>query len=81
MGAAMSEEIELERLQPPFRIGDNGDALFVEDAGGRRFGFTFYRERPLIGTDRSGRLPKVLASRVVRFIARQATAWAERPPG
>jgi hypothetical protein len=65
-----------ERLTPPFTIGSTDESFWVEDAAGNRFGYVYFRDQPIVGTDRSGRLSRQLAERTVKWIARQATAWA-----
>jgi hypothetical protein len=65
-----------ERFTPPFVVGRSSAAYFVQDAGGYRFGYTYFRDQPLVGTDPSGRVSRQLAERTAKFIARQATAWA-----
>jgi hypothetical protein len=67
-----------DRLRPPFSVRGNEDAFWVEDVAGARFGFTYYRDKPLIGTDRSERLSRGLAERTVKWVARMATAEAAR---
>lgn len=64
------------KLQPPFSIGQTDDSFWVEDANGLRFGYTYYRPRPIIGTDESGRLSRRLAEQTVKWIARMATEAA-----
>jgi hypothetical protein len=66
-----------DRLQPPFSVHGNADAYWVEDAAGRRFGYVYWREPVITGTGET-RLSRRLAQKTVKFIARQATAWAER---
>lgn len=38
------------RFHPPWTVHHNEDAYWVESANGRRFGFVYYRERPIAGT-------------------------------
>lgn len=55
---------------PPWTIHNNEDAYWVEDALGHRFGFVYYRDQPLVGTDRSVRVMKDEARRLVSNFAK-----------
>lgn len=66
-----------DRLKPPFTIGQSDECFWIVDAAGLRFAFTYFRDTPLVGTDRSGRLSRELAEKTVRWIKRQAEAAAE----
>lgn len=65
-----------ERLRPPFAVRGGEDAFWVEDAGGRRFGYCYFQTSSQVG-GRPDRLDRVTALRTARWIARQATAWAQ----
>lgn len=42
---------ELEhRFTPPWRVCHNEDAYWLESATGRKFAFTYFRQRAIIGT-------------------------------
>lgn len=58
------------RLPAPWTVRHNEDAYWVEAANGQRFAFTYYRERPLIGTDESVRVSRDLARRIALYVAR-----------
>jgi hypothetical protein len=66
-----------ERLKPPFTIGRTDEAAWIEDADGKRFGYVYWRDRPIVGTDRSGRLSRELALRTVKWIKTVAEAAAK----
>ena len=59
-----------KRLPPPWTVRHNEDSYWVEDADGNRFGFTYYRRQPMLGTDRSARLSHDLARRIAANIAK-----------
>lgn len=58
------------RFPPPWTVQHSDEAYWVEDAQGHRFGFTYFRDRPLVGTDQSGRLTRDEARRIVTNFAR-----------
>lgn len=61
-----------ERLRPPFTIGQSDEAAWIEDSSGQRFGYVYWREHAIVGTDSSGRMSKALAMRTVAWIKREA---------
>jgi hypothetical protein len=61
---------ETERFPPPWTVRNNEDSFWVEDAAGHRFGFVYYRDRPLAGTDSSVRVSKDAARRLATNFAR-----------
>lgn len=64
-----------DRLTPPFKIRSTDDALWLEDANGLRFGYTYVR-RP--GTTAMDRPTRETAERFVKWLARTATAAADK---
>lgn len=66
------------QMRPPFKIRDSGEAFWIEDSGGRRFAYHYYRDAPIIGTDPSGRLSRELALATVKQIARLMTDAGKR---
>jgi hypothetical protein len=58
------------RFPPPWTVHYNDDSYWVEDANGARFGFTYYRDSPLVGTDSAARLSRDEARRIVTNIAK-----------
>jgi hypothetical protein len=63
---------------PPFRAVVAEEAAWVEDAGGQRFAYTYLRDDPIVGTDRSGRVSRALAERTVRWIANAMNEAVEK---
>jgi hypothetical protein len=59
-----------ERLPPPWTVGHNEDAYWVQAANGQRFVFVYYRRHALVGTDRGVRVSEDLARRVAINIAK-----------
>jgi hypothetical protein len=66
-----------DRLTPPFTVHWSDGAFWVEDAAGAKFAFTYFRNQPIVGTDSSGKVSRRLAEKIAKFIARQATVWAQ----
>lgn len=65
----------MTKLTPPFTVQHNDDAWWVEDAEGRRFAFTYYRDPPLVGTDGGNvRHEGALARQVATTVARLPSA-------
>ncbi len=54
----------------PWSVRNNEDAYWVEDANGRRFGFTYFRDRQVIGTGGEAFLTRDEARRLASNIAR-----------
>lgn len=69
-----------EKLLPPFKVQQTDEAAWVEDRLGRRFGYVYWRDKPIIGTDRSDRLPRGLAIRTVNWIRKAAEEAARAGP-
>lgn len=72
-----------DRLRPPWTVHHNDSSYWVEDADGQKFGFTYFRDRELVGTDRSVRLSRDLARRIAMNIAKLPDLLApnaKRPP-
>ncbi len=44
---------ESRRFPPPWTVHRNGDAYWIEDAGGQRFAYCYYRDAQSIGSGRS----------------------------
>ena len=42
----------------------------MQDANGNRFAFTYYRDKPIVGTDNSAQLSRDEARRIVSNIAK-----------
>jgi hypothetical protein len=61
---------EPTRFPPPWRVCHNDESYWVEDAAGHRFGFVYFRDSPLVGTDRSVRLTRDEARRLVTNFAK-----------
>lgn len=59
----------IDRLPRPWRVCSNDDAFWVEDANGVRFGFTYFRDRDVVGTGEP-KLSRDLARRVVSQIVK-----------
>lgn len=66
-----------DRFLPPFKPVIAEEAAWVEDVRGRCFAFTYFRDQPIVGTDRSGRVSRSLAERTVRWIAKTMNEAAE----
>jgi hypothetical protein len=58
------------RFPRPWTVSHNDDSYWVEDAAGQRFAFTYYRRRPLVGTDDSDRFSQDEARRIATNIAK-----------
>jgi hypothetical protein len=58
------------RLPQPWTINNNEDAYWIEDAEGHRFAYTYFRDQPIVGTDRSPRLTRDLARRITLNVAK-----------
>lgn len=58
------------RFTPPWTVHHNEDAYWVQDALGHKFGFTYYREEILAGTDPGVRVLKDEARRLVSNFAK-----------
>jgi hypothetical protein len=69
-GGRLTPTPQPDRFPRPWRVRHNEDAYWVEDAAGHRFGFTYYRDTPLVGTDGGERLSRDAARRIVSNIAR-----------
>lgn len=61
---------EGRRFPPPWTVRHNDDAYWVEDAAGNRFGFTYFRDRPLVGTNSQAYLSRDEARRIVTNFAK-----------
>ncbi len=61
---------EPDRLAPPFRVVEGEACCWVEDAGGRRFGYCYFDAKPFAGTGRAAWLTPGLARAMARQIAR-----------
>ncbi|RAK51955.1 hypothetical protein [Phenylobacterium soli] len=59
-----------DRLPPPWTVHHNGDAYWVEAANGQKFAFVYYRETPLVGTERDARVSRDLARRIAANVAK-----------
>jgi hypothetical protein len=64
------------KLRPPFTVHGNDDAFWIEDALGRRFGYVYWREPIVTGTGET-RLPRRLAEKTAKWIARKASEEAK----
>lgn len=59
------------RFPVPWTVHGNESCYWVEDAEGKRFGYTYFDERAwAIGTASAGRLTRDEARRIARNIAR-----------
>jgi hypothetical protein len=67
-----------DRFEPPFVIRQTDESFWIEDVEGRRFGYIYWRDQPMVGTDNSGRVSRHLALRTVKWIARAATEAAKK---
>lgn len=63
----------------PWSVHHNEDAYWVEDALGHRFGFCYYRDRPLIGTGQEAWLMHDEARRLVVNFAKLPKLLGEEP--
>lgn len=62
---------DVRRFPEPWTVDGNESCFWVEDAEGKRFGYTYFDERPFgIGTASASRLTRAEARRIVRNIAR-----------
>jgi hypothetical protein len=60
----------VRRFPPPWTAHHNDDSYWVQDAGGAMFGFVYFRDPPLVGTDNSVRLTRDEARRLVTNFAK-----------
>ncbi len=58
------------RFPPPWSVHHNDDSYWVQDADGSRFGFVYFRDRAIVGTDNSARLTRDEARRLVTNFAK-----------
>ena len=40
----------MAHFPPPWKVKDNGSALYIEDAAGHHFAFCYYKEHEVVGT-------------------------------
>ena len=65
------ESDSVRRFPLPWTVHGNDSSFWVEDAEGKRFGYTYFDERQeSIGVDRVNRLTRAEALRIVRNIAK-----------
>lgn len=62
-------ESQRDRAPPPWRVGHNDDAYWIEDASGQRFAFTYFRDDQIVGTRSGVTLSRDLARRLASSIA------------
>lgn len=54
-----------QRFPLPWRVCNNDDAYWIEDAAGARFGFCYFTDYPLTGTGMSAKQTRDGARRLV----------------
>lgn len=66
--AGMSESPR--RFPPPWKVNGNDSCYWIEDAEGKRFCYTYFRENGPIGTYRESYLSRREALMIVRNVAK-----------
>lgn len=62
--------MESRRFPPQWTVHRNSDAYWIEDAGGHRFGFCYFRDHQSIGSGRQAYRTEDQARRIASNIAK-----------
>lgn len=54
----------------PWTVHHNDDAYWVQSANGKKFGFCYFRDRPLVGTSNDAHMERDEARRIVTNFAK-----------